>query len=154
VITLVLSITKSSIHYCKDACMLRENFFLIKKFNPGQVTCFQVSSETVSDTQALFLRPSLISPEPRSAGIDFRIQRVNQPSSIRQHLQRFICHYHLFSRNVQLKKANSERTCLCFNTAFGTTHEDYVHYRCRRHKFGMKTMLSNSQYFYTDYSSV
>jgi len=38
VFTLVLSITKPSTEYCKDAWMLLENYFhSYKKFNPGQV---------------------------------------------------------------------------------------------------------------------
>ena len=70
---------------------------------------------------------------------------------------RRICRYDPFIHVIHLKTSTSKRTFPCSSAASGTVHEDvrtYVLFFCQRHKFAMKALLLNTQYFYVADSEV
>jgi hypothetical protein len=56
----------------------------------------------------------------------------------------------LFSQTALFKKATSKRSFFYFSAASGTLHK-YLHiiYCCWQHKFSIKSLLCNTQYFST-----
>jgi len=61
-----------------------------------------------------------------------------------------ICHYNMFSQILRLKKAMSKQTSYCSSEGSDTLHEDLrTSYCWQRHKFAIKSLLWNTQPFYS-----
>jgi len=62
-------------------------------------------------------------------------------------VQRLLCHFHLFSQIVHLKKATRKR--IFFSALSGYLHEDLRKFNyCWRHKFIIKALLCKTKLLY------